>query len=690
MEYLDDFEDSESLVESEVGHDGLFELGVATIDPYGGVAVHVSESECDGEDVAVELEDTDAQVNVSTSSSSAALTDLGLFEAHWNLRKPEILFPWQTGMMGVIFGTNPIPFFRSTQSWFDQRQPIPIPERAKAIDPVVALAQSVAFSSRVARVRRLEVESESSFRTRAVTRWVNLLRMCAENCKLGRQLLEDVRVMKSDESLQRSVSDVLAPKSTRTLLKRGADLMNFVTWCDLNGTSAFPLYESVAYEYLCHHRDQGSAPTFPNSFRSVLNFAGGMFGLDGAVDAAESKRIAGLTFSAYITKAPRKRMLAFLVSMVLHFEHGITEYESLVDRAFSGFTAFMIHGRLRHSDAQKVKSLVIDESPGKGGYLEAEQRPGKTSTTQEKKALLTPVAASIQGVSTTVYWAKDYVNLLEELGVLQDGQVVKDSLLTTPLPDGSWSENPVCSTELTSWIRESLERAGFGYSTDRASHSCKATTLSWCAKMGIAGSSRKTLGYHVDKAEESLALYSRDFIAPALRDLDRVLLNIRRGTFVPDATRSGYFVSSASSAGLAQPTAKRKLNPPEPVSRKDAAPNDQEANTDSSSDSDDSSSSSSSSGSSAGGTLEFDEVFAGRFMEPIRKQPLEPGLCEVQHNISGTLHLCRRTDLEEDHNSRPERLKCGRVFSLNYSFVQPPLKFNWAKCAQCFGKGVVN
>ena len=40
-------------------------------------------------------------------------------------------------------------------------------------------------------------------------------------------------------------------------------------------------------------------------------------------------------------------------------------------------------------------------------------------------------------------------------------------------------------------------------------------------------------------------LYSRDGIAPAVRDLEKVLSMIRSGEFCPDHTRSGYFPGQA-------------------------------------------------------------------------------------------------------------------------------------------------
>ena len=119
------------------------------------------------------------------------------------------------------------------------------------------------------------------------------------------------------------------------------------------------------------------------------------------------------------------------------------------------------------------------------------------------------------------------------------------------------------------------------------SRSLKATCLSWVAKAGVSPPLRKLLGYHVDATELSVNTYSRDLLAPPLRELVRVLSLIALGAFSPDTTRSGYFAfndpgtqdgNDAASAVLPQPpsasvsadttavTAESALGPTSPLS----------------------------------------------------------------------------------------------------------------------------
>ena len=80
-------------------------------------------------------------------------------------------------------------------------------------------------------------------------------------------------------------------------------------------------------------------------------------------------------------------------------------------------------------------------------------------------------------------------------------------------------------------------------------HSMKATLLSWAAKFGIDKATRRTLGYHVEPGDRSVETYSRDAMAAPLRHLDRVLEAVRRGTFHPDSTRSGFFRGAEDQPG---------------------------------------------------------------------------------------------------------------------------------------------
>ncbi|CAE7654031.1 unnamed protein product [Symbiodinium sp. CCMP2592] len=70
----------------------------------------------------------------------------------------------------------------------------------------------------------------------------------------------------------------------------------------------------------------------------------------------------------------------------------------------------------------------------------------------------------------------------------------------------------------------------------------EATTLSWSAKLGLAREVRAALGYHARGRDGTEIIYGRDNMSAPVRRLQEVLLEVSRERFMPDATRSGYFV----------------------------------------------------------------------------------------------------------------------------------------------------
>ena len=610
------------------------------------------------------------EVTLSTADFERFLSD-----AHWKLVQKPTPLPWIANpVMSLMFGTG-----GSSLSMFNRLRPQPIPESPL---PVVQDAvKSAAFAAVVKRVRRTQVRSSTDLRKRALTRWKALLDHGLTRIETGRMLLRDANALSSDASLKQSLDDIFSSRATGTLGKRGADMMRFAVWAGSQGLDAFPVQESMVYRYLCERRDEKAAPTTASAFRSALSFAGGVLGLDGALEAAGSARVAGISFSEYCQKRPTRQMKPWTVRMVGLLESALEdEGRSIHDRVFIGFNLLCIFGRLRFSDGQKVRTMSLDVAADGTGYLEATQAPGKTASSKEKKTAMMPIAASVTGLGTCkTPWAVTYMKLLESEGIVAQELVLSEGLLKSPLRSGGWSSESVCSSEATAWLRELLCELGCSVSelSDRATHSNKATCLSWAGKWGVERSSRKILGYHLDKEDVSMALYSRDLIAPALRDLDRVLLGIRESLFCPDVTRSGYFAKASQARASQDSVVAGPPEAPAPVSPVGfEAPVDVQDS--------DSSGSSGSSSSSGDDDLQVEEQFAskcgllGTSEDPELDElfgDLSEGLV-VQHCNHGTLHLRQWAN--------PSRLRCGRVMTENFNVLAAKPNFTWSKCKVCF------
>ena len=133
------------------------------------------------------------------------------------------------------------------------------------------------------------------------------------------------------------------------------------------------------------------------------------------------------------------------------------------------------------------------------------------------------------------HWFQNWLAARDRLGLPVQGAITPP-LIRSVGAQGD-TPRPFNTSEVNS-ILAKIAKPGEPVPTSR---SLKATCLSWVAKAGVSPPLRKLLGYHVDATELSVNTYSRDLLAPPLRELVRVLSLIASGAFSPDTTRSGYF-----------------------------------------------------------------------------------------------------------------------------------------------------
>ena len=307
---------------------------------------------------------------------------------------------------------------------------------------------------------------------------------------------------------------------------------------------------------------------------------------------------------------------------------------------------------------------------------------------------LMPIAAPLRGLTrkTGTQWAEEFVNLLEEGGLLSGGSVLSPFLMMPPLENGGWGASPMCSAEATEWLRELLTGAGFGLDevAARATHSFKATLLSWCAKFGISKPHRKILGYHLDSEDTTMAMYGRDNCAPAVRDLDRVTQSVRDGRFLPVQSRSGYFVPAEEQVKRAvrrcgvPPGVLDSLAPEAIMDDNFAGCVEIEVEQAALSTSE--SPRVSSSESSDAASLALEETFAELTKETVfqnKAASLVQGILEegtgrlYHHRKHGTIHLRR---------SGQGALGCGRVLHKGFGRLLKVPAFDWPMCQICFAQ----
>ena len=162
----------------------------------------------------------------SCSNSSPANFQNSLFESFWSGAAPRLTMPWERGVMQHIFGRPPL---TSLTSLLARPAPVPMPVVDSLPTEIKSTFQMTpaAFKFSVRRARRLAVKSESVLRDRALKRWFAILNRNAFAFEVGRQILQQSVTLVTDDTIVETLTDVFAPKSTQTLLKRSADVMKF-------------------------------------------------------------------------------------------------------------------------------------------------------------------------------------------------------------------------------------------------------------------------------------------------------------------------------------------------------------------------------------------------------------------------------------------------------------------------------
>ena len=90
-------------------------------------------------------------------------------------------------------------------------------------------------------------------------------------------------------------------------------------------------------------------------------------------------------------------------------------------------------------------------------------------------------------------------------------------------------------------VTHSLDQLNGDGRLEISSHSLKSTTLSWCAKYGLSGTTRSILGRHSGALADTYTIYSRDLTVAPTRELQSVIVEIAEGRFLPDAPGRDFF-----------------------------------------------------------------------------------------------------------------------------------------------------
>ena len=450
---------------------------------------------------------------------------------------------WEVGVWSHIFSNSS---FEETFNLFGQElhrptsvaKPLPAETSVEALNKKAKTTESfqqvVRFKPDISWKEQVDAALQSS-----VKLWYLLIQRWKVDCAMYIETHE----FRMETDALTMLLDIFAGRSPYTLRKRALAVMRICDFLETNYRPSFPIPESTMYLFLCCEREAGAPVSRLKGYMQAINFCRYVFDMTELEETVNSARCKGSTRQKHVVE--RRQASPLLVKEVskLHdvLEHGTEQW----NRLFAGAALFCLYSRARWGDLMRAETVLIDcDSSGVACYLEARVGSHKTMQSQQHRHQFLPMVAPREGVRSG-NWIEQWMRVRKVFSLDFDS----NGVMPAPQADGSPGVRPLDSQEAAAWLRMIL----FGcsdVSPDRkvASHSLKATTLSYAAKRGLDITLRMQLGYHTQPYRMGLT-YSRDGAAASLLALEQLLSEIRCGIFLPDETRSGRILKSGNGLG---------------------------------------------------------------------------------------------------------------------------------------------
>ena len=460
-----------------------------------------------------------------------------------------VQLPWAGGWLGYVLGENDMPGIEEgTLRWAGPVPPDPGAPASSGTTSGADAAEGPGLQAtgstptwhaavRGGRTLKRWQQQQEEERRAALGLWLTIARCAGASSVLWRQL---EAVGPDSTQAEATLENTFRQKATGTLLRRGGSMAAFLRWAAGRGAAAFPLTEEILYEYLEQLRMDRAPATKASSMLEAVPFTITLLGLGpGTWADLNTQRVKGAALGSYDRKRLTRKAPPLTARAVKLMEEGVSKFSSVEQRVLAGDICFLVHGRLRCADAARIAAEpTLDVDDDGVGFIDAEIAGGDTKAGggRRKRRLTLPIAADANGL--TGAWAATWLEQRRRAGL---NASVDGVLLCAVDGAGKFYKAKRPTATMSAIMRELLAAAGVAEAKDYSSRSCKATCLSWAAKYGLKEGTRRMLGGHCKPKDLSMLEYSRDSLAPGLRELRTVYDAIIAGKFEPDVTRSGRF-----------------------------------------------------------------------------------------------------------------------------------------------------
>ena len=247
--------------------------------------------------------------------------------------------PWETGVMGMIFGNVPI-----LRPW----APDVRPNAAAWLGQVKAPTDSTESAGGTAQPSRVflrgagvgPLEEDAMRRGTLLRKWVQLAEEIGDASEV-------VKTARAEGSLEQSVRDSLAQKADATLSARHGALRGYANWSAARGFVSWPVKEQVAYKYVNFMRSSGAPASRARSFVKAMAMIRHAFVIDSIDPILKSTRLKGSAWAQFACKRVTVGRDPFTVSQVRVLQSATLVAPDGIDKLLAGFASFLIATRLR-------------------------------------------------------------------------------------------------------------------------------------------------------------------------------------------------------------------------------------------------------------------------------------------------------------------------------------------------------
>ena len=254
--------------------------------------------------------------------------------------------------------------------------------------------------------------------------------------------------------------------------------------------NVFRATEADLYGYMLHLESTCAAPTVAKVFVQSYSFAHALLGITVApLTVQVSPRVKGAADKMAQAKRPLTQAMPLTTDAVCGLEIMCFEAPSDHLKLIACHLCFCIFSCCRFADSQHLTDIELSSS-GELHLVETSTARYKSSTTQEKKALMLPLYAVGQGLYHRP-WAVQWITLRDKFSLHLKSYALPAWGETT----GAFIDRPMMTAEAHCVLLELLDLAGVDMDPRPSCHSLKSTLLTWCSKSNqVSFTDRPPLG----------------------------------------------------------------------------------------------------------------------------------------------------------------------------------------------------